>query len=229
MSFLTAEAFTRIMPELVRLTLPQGVIDMERPIPAQDVTLLATRAKIIVRKDIHPEILYLLLKTLISEHGVPDIFQKSGEFPMAIDTEYPLSDVATEYYKNGPTFLQRHLPFWWSIHAQRFIALVIALAVIGVPLVNYIPRTIQMVLKYRIRTLYGRVSTIERALQTDLLIEDVLGLLKKIEEIDKAASALATPRFFMDIKFGLKVHINLVRTRLLGRRDELMRPATKVA
>ncbi len=56
MSIPMSDAFTRLMPDLVRLTLPQGVVDIEKTIPAQDVTILASTTKIIVRNDIHPEI-----------------------------------------------------------------------------------------------------------------------------------------------------------------------------
>ena len=56
MSLRRAEAFTRIYPFLVRLVLPEGVIDPVQNIPATDVTVLATTNAIIVREDIHPAI-----------------------------------------------------------------------------------------------------------------------------------------------------------------------------
>jgi hypothetical protein len=55
MSFSRAEAFTRIFPELARLVLPQGVIDIDRDIPSNDVTLIGTTTKVLVRSDLHPE------------------------------------------------------------------------------------------------------------------------------------------------------------------------------
>ncbi|MGA7529228.1 MAG: TAXI family TRAP transporter solute-binding subunit [Pseudolabrys sp.] len=51
-----AEAFTRIYPGLVRLVLPQGVFDIEGNIPPNDVTLLATTNRLLIRDDLHPEI-----------------------------------------------------------------------------------------------------------------------------------------------------------------------------
>jgi hypothetical protein len=83
MSFPMAEAFTRIFPDLVRLVLPQGVIDIDLVIPPND------------------------------------IFQRAGEFPNSADVEYPVAPAAIDFYKNGPSFMQRHLPLWLSVHAQR--------------------------------------------------------------------------------------------------------------
>jgi hypothetical protein len=60
MSFPLAEAFTRIFPDLTRMTLPQGTIDIERMIPANDVQLIGTKSKVLVRSDLHPEIVQLL-------------------------------------------------------------------------------------------------------------------------------------------------------------------------
>jgi nitrite reductase/ring-hydroxylating ferredoxin subunit len=48
MNFPTAEAFTRIFPNLVRLILPQGVVDVEANIPPNDVSLIATTSSVLV-------------------------------------------------------------------------------------------------------------------------------------------------------------------------------------
>jgi hypothetical protein len=81
MSFPTAEAFTIIFPELVRLVLPRGVIDIDRNIPPTDVPLIGSTAKVLVRSDLHPEIVQLLLQMMVEAHGARAIFQRSGEFP----------------------------------------------------------------------------------------------------------------------------------------------------
>jgi hypothetical protein len=59
---------------------------------------------------------------MIEAHGGRAIFQRSGEFPNGTDTEYPVAPAAIDFYKNGPSFMQRHLPLWLSVHAQRAIA-----------------------------------------------------------------------------------------------------------
>src|SRR5262249_7542307 len=49
MDFPTAEAFTRFFPDLVRLVLPKGAIEIDPPNPSNDVTLLGTTAKVLIR------------------------------------------------------------------------------------------------------------------------------------------------------------------------------------
>ena len=131
LGFPTAEAYTRIFPELVRLVLPKGVVDVDRIIPADDVQLIGTTSKVLVRSDLHPEIVELLLQTMTETHSGQEIFQRSGEFPNGTDAEYPVAATAVDYYKNGPSYLRRHLPLWLSVHVQRAIAVLVAGVAIG--------------------------------------------------------------------------------------------------
>jgi hypothetical protein len=138
MSFPTAEAFVRIFPNLRRLILPQGVVDIEANIPASDVTLIATSVSILVRSDLHPAVVNLLLQTMTEVHKKPSIFQRAGEFRQPTDPDYSLAAGAIDFYKNCPSYLQKYLPLWMTVHAQRAIAVVVAALAIGVPLFHYL-------------------------------------------------------------------------------------------
>src|SRR5262249_58258122 len=139
MRFPGAEAFTIIFPELVRLVLPRAVIDIPRNVPPVDVPLIGSTAKVLVRSDLHPEIVSLLLQTMVEVHGGRAIFQRSGEFPNSTDTEYPVAPAAIDFYRSGPSFMQRHLPLWLSVHVQRSIAVLVTAIAIGLPLFHYLP------------------------------------------------------------------------------------------
>src|SRR5262249_62248320 len=80
MSFPMAEGFTRVFPDLVRLVLPQGVINFERITPPNDVVLIGTTTKVLVRNDLHPQIVQLLLQTMVEAHDGENIFQRVGQF-----------------------------------------------------------------------------------------------------------------------------------------------------
>jgi hypothetical protein len=95
-------------PFLVRLVLPRAVIDFERILPATDMILIATPNVVLVRKDIHPALIDLLAQTIVEAHGKPGVFQQTGEFPTLIDPEYPVAQSARDFYKNGPSFMNRY-------------------------------------------------------------------------------------------------------------------------
>ena len=56
-----ADAFVALYPFLNKLVLPRGVTDLAKDRPPTDVTLIATKASLVVRNDLHPAIQYLLL------------------------------------------------------------------------------------------------------------------------------------------------------------------------
>jgi hypothetical protein len=215
MSIPRAEAFTRIFPDLVRLVLPEGVIDFDRNIPPIDVTLIAVTNRLLIRSDLHPEIVYLLLQTMIEEHGQPGLFQRAGEFPTQTDPEYPMAASAADFYKNGPSFLQRHLPLWMVTHVQRLLAVSLAAAAIFFPLFNFAPRLYLWFLQSHINNLYRRLRAVEKDLKAELVAAQVVALQTDLESIDRAASIL--PMRHSDLFFDLKRHIDLTRAHLASR------------
>jgi TRAP-type uncharacterized transport system substrate-binding protein len=229
MSFPMAEALSRLYPDLVRLVLPQGVVDLDKIVPPNDVPLIGSTTRILVRDNLHPQIIALLLKTLVEEHGGPGIFQRSGEFPNANDVEYPVAAGAVDFYKNGPSFLQRHLPLWLTVHVQRAIALLVTAIAIGFPLFNYMPKVYMWFVRENMSKLYRHLRRIEKALQTEITAPQVVALQGDLEQIDQTASHLWIPIRHSGLLFSLKVHINLMRTRLASRLAELRIHIVKVA
>jgi TRAP transporter TAXI family solute receptor len=221
-----AEAFTRIFPGIVRLVLPQGVFDIEGNIPPNDVTLLATTNRLLIRDDLHPEIVQLLLRTVSEVHGKQDIFQRAGEFPTQTDPEYPMAASAVDYYKNGPSFLQRHLPLWLSVHVQRAIAVLVTAIAIGIPLLNLAPKLYRWFLHNHLRKLYRRLRTIEEASQTELTAPQLVTLQAELEKIDRAARIL--PKRHSDLFFDFNRHIDSTRARLVSRLIEVRSQTLKL-
>jgi uncharacterized protein len=226
MSFTEAEAVTRIFPFLVRLVLPRAVIDFERIVPAIDMILIATPNVVLVRKDIHPALIDLLAQTIVEAHGKPGVFQQAGEFPTLIDPEYSIAQSARDFYKNGPSFMNRYLPFWMTNYVQRIIAVLVAVIAIVLPVFNFAPKLYRWFLQDRMRKLYRRLRIVEDASQTELTASQVVSLQTELENIDSAARIL--PQRHSDLFFILEHHITLTRTQLASRLVEVRRQITKV-
>jgi len=69
MNFKRASAYISLHKYLSRVTLPQGIIDMQHNIPNQDLALLATSANLAADTDLHPAHIDLLLQTAKEVHG----------------------------------------------------------------------------------------------------------------------------------------------------------------
>jgi hypothetical protein len=224
MNLSQADSLTQLFPGLNRLVLRQGVIDLEKNIPATDVNLIATTNVVVVPKDLHPETIYLLAQTLQEVHSRAGLFQRAGEFPIPNDPEFPIAEEARDFYKNGPSFWQKYLPFWMISYAKRIAAILVTTIAIVIPIFSFTPRLYAWFLQKYSEKLYRRVRFVEASLQTDLTDRDVEVLQRELENVSRAAHIL--PMQHSSLFFDLIMHIDLTRTRLASR---LVRPRSQAA
>lgn len=216
MSVPQAEAISRRLPFLERVTLPQGVVDLGASLPARDIELLSTSNAVLVREDLHEDLVQELVEVLRREHGQPSWLDRPGDFPKASDPEYPMSGAALRYYRQGPNLLQRLLPYWLTAHAERLLTLLAAAAAL-LPLLSQGPRLYRWYLRERMRGLYKRLRGLES--QLDGLPGPLTqqGVREELEALHRAVRQLQVPIRHSDLFFELLHGIELVRRRL----DEL--------
>ena len=212
MSFSEAEALTRIFPYLVRVVLPRGAVDLGRKLPVSDTTLVATTNVLMVRKGVHPAIVDLLALAISQAHASPGLFHKVGEFPTETDPEYPMSQGARDFYKNGPSFLNWYLPFWMTNYAQRVIAVLVAVIAIVVPIFNYVPKLFLWFIHDRVRRLYRRLRIVDNALLSGPDASEMKALHTELESIVRASNIV--PMRSSELFFELKSHIDHTRSNL---------------
>jgi TRAP transporter TAXI family solute receptor len=221
MDFPLTDAFTRSFADISRFDLPQGAISIEPAIPPNDVKLIGTNAKVLIRGDLHPEIVYLLLQAMKEVHAGKEIFQNAGEFPNGGDTEYPVAASASDFYKNGPSFLQRHLPLWLNVFLQRVIAVLLTATAVGLPLFGYAPRLYRWLVEFRLGSVYRSLRVIEASLQAGIDREDIAALAVELERLDREVNNHRVPMRHSDIYFRVKSDLHLVRTRLDAQPERL--------
>jgi TRAP-type uncharacterized transport system substrate-binding protein len=215
MNVVQADALTRLFPSLSHLVLPRGVVDLGKNVPPSDVNLIGSTSAVVVRKDLHPELVYLLAQVLKEVHSGGGIFHRAGDLPSINDPEFPVAEEAIDYYKNGPSFLQRYLPFWMIHYAKRVAAVVVAAVAIVIPLVTYTPRFYAWLLNLRLARLYRRLRVVDARLRKELTAEQATALQIDLGNIDRAANIL--PMRHSDKFFSLLMHIRLTRTELASR------------
>jgi hypothetical protein len=229
LSVTRAEALARFFPSLVRLILPQGAIDFEKKIPASDIVLYASTNAVLVRNDLHPAAVSLLAQALKETHNTPGLFQRAGEFPTLTDPEFPMAEAAVDFYKNGPSFLDKYVPHWLSNYAQRMIALVATAIAIIIPLFSSAPKLYKWLVGVRLNSMYRRLRTIEASLQKKITASQVSELEADLDGVDRAIHLLSVPVRHSDLFFSIKSHIDLVRAQLASRRGALRGPVIKAA
>ena len=124
-----------------------------------------------------------------------------------------MADEAQDFYKNGPSLFQRYLPFWMINLTKRMIAVVVAAVAVIVPLVNYAPKLYQSLIHSYVAKLYRRLRRLKPGCNEALALQKSGRKMQTdLESIDRAAKIL--PMRHSDLFFNLRVHIDMVRTRL---------------
>ena len=211
MSFAQADAYHRRFPFLSKLTLPQGVADLVHDYPPFDITLLAPTANLIVRDDLHPALQSLLLQAASEVHGRAGFFQRAGEFPAYKDRLVPLSPEAARFFKSGPPFLQRYLPFWLAVLADRLIVLLIPIFALMIPLLKVAPAIYTWRVRSKVYRCYGELKFLEEDLRNRFDPAKLGDYRNRIDALDEEASQLSVPLGFTDLVYTLREHVNLVR------------------
>ncbi|MBS1161334.1 MAG: transporter solute receptor, family [Proteobacteria bacterium] len=215
MSFSQAAAYQRRFPFLTKLTFPHGVADLERDFPPEDIKLLAPTANLIIRDDLHPALQTLLLQALSDVHGKSGFFQDAGEFPSYKDQMLPLSPDAARYFKSGSPFLQRYLPFWLAVLADRLIVLLVPIIALLIPLLKIAPALYSWRVRAKVFRCYGELKFLEDDLKHHFAASKLDDYRDRLDALEDAASQLHVPLAFSDLVYTLREHVNLVRQTLL--------------
>jgi TRAP-type uncharacterized transport system substrate-binding protein len=208
-----ADSWVALYPYLNKVVLPAGVADMARNLPPENVTLLAPKANLMVRDDLHPAIQYLLLAAAAQIHSAPGVLNKAGEFPAPESVDLPLSDQARQFYKTGPPFLQRHLPFWLAILIQQLLVLLIPVVGLLYPLLRFAPATFEWGMRRKVLRLYGELKLLEDELAAHPPADRVGELIAQLERLDDQAERAWLPIYLRPLLYQLRMHISLVRER----------------
>lgn len=214
MNLVHAEAYTRQFPHLSRLVLPRGAIDMAADVPPRDTDLLAPMATLVVREDIHPALIDLLMQAMSEAHGGSGIFQRAGDFPRPTVTsgaDFPLSPEAQRYYKSGKPWLQRFLPFWAATLVDRMVVLLIPIFAVLIPVLKIAPGLYNWRVKSRIYKRYGELKFIEAEVEADAARMPREDWMKRVDAIERDVNHLPMPLAFSDMVYTLRSHIVLVR------------------
>jgi TRAP-type uncharacterized transport system substrate-binding protein len=215
MNFMQAEAYTRIIPTLSHVVLPQGILDFSKKMPPHDVHLLAATTSLIVRKDLHPALVYLLLDAAVEIHSNAGWVNTKGEFPSLKEVSFPSSNYAERFYKSGRPLLLDYLPFGIAAFLDRTILIMVPAAIILIPLIRSIPWLYSWRHRRKFYRLYRELKNLELELMENLAPEDIAGYHEKINRIEASINRITVPLAFFSEIYGLQDHVDLVRGKLI--------------
>lgn len=214
LDFPRVDAYVALDPVLRKVKVPQGVGNLAANRPAGDVYLLAARASLLVRADVHPAHQFLLLRAAREYQARASIFNQANEFPAAEVIDVPLSDQAQNFYKSGPNFLQRNLPYWLAAFVEHTLFLLLPIVGVLYPLLRLFPAAYRWEMRHRVLRLYGVLRSIEVRTRAAVSRQELDGLKSELDALDRRIANVWIPRGFSEAAYTLKMHLSYVRTLL---------------
>ena len=210
-----AEAYTTRLRFLHRVKLPEGVIDLRNNIPPGDITLLAPAAQLVVRKDFHPALIDLVLQAATETHAAGGLFERPGEFPSPQYLDFPLGKEAQRFYKSGPPFLRRYLPFWAATLVDRLKIMLLPLLALLFPLFKLMPPIYRWRMRSRIYHWYSELEAVDPRIQENRAGQQIDEYLAELDRIEDMVSNVSVPLSFSKELYDLRLHIEMLRNELL--------------
>jgi TRAP-type uncharacterized transport system substrate-binding protein len=207
-----ADAIAKKLPALTHVVMPRGLISLERDLPAEDVHLLATSNSLLVRKDLHPALQYLLLEAMREAHSPPGPFHRQGEFPSVSPQDLPLSQQAERFYRSGRPWLYQYTNFWLAVLLDRLVLILIPVVFALIPILRYSPSLYLWLNRRRIWRLHRDIAELEYRSAGHPEQKDVHRAL--LAEIEAQVRELRVPLPFEDEVYHLRNHLTLLHSRL---------------
>jgi TRAP transporter TAXI family solute receptor len=209
-----AEALSRQNSYLHHLVLPESSIDIARNIPSKSVHLVAPTTMLVKSENMHPALLYLMMKIIKQIHNGPGILNVKDAFPSMQGSDFPLSAQADNFYRNGPPFLDKYLPFWASTFISRTLIVIVPLLAILLPLSKIIPLAYRTFMRWRLFRYYGELRYLETQLNQEQGRFDRDYYLQKLDQIESRARSIKLPISYSQYLYELRSHIEFVRSKI---------------
>jgi len=211
--FMQAQAYSRRFPFLSAVTLPRGVADLARDIPPHDVPLIAPTTSLLTRDGTHPALVQLFVQAASGIHGEGGWISGAMRLPAAKSVEYPLAREAERYYRSGPPFLQRYLPFWLANLVDRMWVALFSIIAVLIPLSRIVPPLYRFRVRSRVFRWYRHLRQIEERLARGGA--DAAGLLADLDRLEARTGKITVPLSYAEELYTLRSNITTVRARLL--------------
>jgi TRAP transporter TAXI family solute receptor len=213
-----ASAYSKKFDFLTPLKIGEGVISLVDNIPSKEITLISTTATLVSQKDLHPDLIRLILKTAKTMHATPSIFEESENFPSKKYVQIPLHVDAAHYLEKGDSFLEKIFPFWIASSIDRLIIMIIPLLTLLFPLIKGALPLYRWRIRSKIYKWYKILHEIDIKLEN--ISKEELRTIKN--DLEKMAQDMQEdsniPLSYMGEYYDLRVHANLI----LGRIEKLL-------
>jgi hypothetical protein len=210
---------------LTPVTLAAGVVDLERDIPAEDTTLLASATNLVMRRDLNPTMgrSMIIASLLLNAQG--DYLSTPLAFPNLEATDLPVLKEFADFFnrvRSGAFSLESRLPFRVVYTIERAIFFLIPIGLLLALLVIYSPALWRWHMRGKVLPYYKQLRKIEIDLPNKS-VEQIDAALDQLARIDAdLARRVRVSVSYLPEVYQLRVHVRYMVDGLTHRREQLV-------
>ena len=222
-----AEAIVRKNRYLSIVTLPQGIVSFSPDIPSRDIIMLAPTAELVTRSDFHPALIGLFIDAAEEIFSPGGVFEEAGEFPSLKMLDFKTSKDIRRYYKSGPSFLRRYLPFWLANFLDRMKIMLVPLVAILIPFLNFTPQLYRWRMRSKIFRWYQELELLDPELHYEKINAQIPEYLIRLDKLEQKVSNVKVPLGYRESVYNLRIHIDMIRKRLIQAHESELNPDSR--
>ncbi|PRB82242.1 TAXI family TRAP transporter solute-binding subunit [Pseudomonas sp. MYb185] len=214
------EALAARLPFLEKLSVAEGLFDLQRNIPAERTELLSPVATLVINEAFHPALASLVLQATTDVLRQGSLLDPPGSFPAATPMELELSGEAEYYHERGVPFLQRYLPFWVASIVDRYVVLLIPFIAIMLPLVKSMGPLYAWRMRARVYRWYAHLRRVDKLIHNGG-IHEVLGReIDALLALEDELTRVDVPLSYAHELYSLHLHVSYMISRLRQMQQE---------
>lgn len=224
LNLIRSDAFVRRYNFLFKLVLPEGTINLQNDIPPTDTEMVTTVANLVVRNDIHPDLMRLLTIAAVLTHERGSALDGRFEFPNTLYADLPVGKEAMAYLnriKSGESILDNYFPFWAASLIDRYLLFVVPFILIVLPMLSRSPLVYQFLIRNNITRWYRTVREAELRASTVASFNIDTEIKRLIELDQRLAKELTVNNLYWPDVYQLRNSIDLAIRKLERRKAEL--------
>ena len=126
-----------------------------------------------------------------------------------------MSKEAQRFYKSGPPFLRRHLPFWAATLVDRLKIMLLPFVALLFPLFKLMPPIYRWRMRSRIYRWYAELEAVDPRIHKNYAVEQTDEYLAELDRIEDMVSSVSVPLSFSEELYDLRLHIEMLRNEFL--------------
>jgi len=213
LSFDRAEAYQALQPGLAKIVAPEGIFDLARNIPSEDLALIATTTNLVTLESLNSSVAPLILRAAAAVQRKQRVEIPGEGFPGAANVTLPLHRAASRYYDQGEKGLSKILPYEVVRRLNHLGSVVLPLLTLAFVLIKIAPTALKIWGNIR---LVGQLKGLEAVEKAHAAGGDREQLLADLDLIDQKSAKMFVARSIVHDYIDFRQFLHDMRDRVEG-------------